>query len=95
MSIVQSQMARLPSLRSDPKHDLPLICGSKSFPVKKTLLMEKFGLFLEKPQLLGDDSYAVQANVRIEVFEEFLRAVYGNQIDISATNAHSLFDLCN
>jgi hypothetical protein len=35
-----------------PKHDLPLICGSQSFPVKKTLLMEKSGLFLENPELL-------------------------------------------
>jgi hypothetical protein len=95
MSIVHPQIARLPSLRPDPKQELPLICESKSFPVKKTLLMEKFSLFLEKPQLLGADSYAVQAKVRSEVFEEFLRAMSGNQIAISAANAHSLLDLCN
>jgi hypothetical protein len=78
----------------DPKHDLPLICRSQSFPVKKTLLMEKFSLFLEHPKLLGRDSYDVKANVTVEVFSDFLKAAQGTKINISEINAPSLLALC-
>jgi hypothetical protein len=45
--------------------------------VKKNLLIEKFGLFLEKPDLLGRDSYDVQTNVPVQVFADFLKAARG------------------
>jgi hypothetical protein len=59
----------------DPKRELLLICDSQSFSVKKTLLMEQFNLFLEKPHLLGKESYTIQANVPVSVFLDFLKAV--------------------
>jgi hypothetical protein len=48
---VRSQISIDPMTASDPKRDLPLICGSQSFPVKKNLLIEKFDLFVENPDL--------------------------------------------
>jgi hypothetical protein len=92
---VRSQISISLMTSSDPKRDLPLICGSQSFTVKKTLLIEKFGLFLEKPDLLGRDSYDVQTNVPAQVFSDFLKAAHGTEINISEINAPLLLDLCN
>jgi hypothetical protein len=79
----------------DPKHELLLVCGKRSITMKKTLLREKFSLFLNNPDLLGRDSYSVKANVTAEVFRDFLKAAYGKEIDISETNAASLLALCD
>jgi hypothetical protein len=84
-----------PMTYPDPQRALRLICTSRSFAVRKTLLRDKFGLFLNNPDLLGRDSYSVQANVTIDVFSDFLKPASGKRIDITEPNARSFLALCN
>jgi hypothetical protein len=62
---------------------LQLKLGRETFPVKKTQLLEKLGLFQDLPSLLAADSYEVQTNVSSEVFQEFLRVIKGGPITVS------------
>jgi hypothetical protein len=68
---------------------LNLNVGGKIFPVKKTVLLEKLGLFLDNPSLLGASEYEVQTKVSPPIFSDFVRILEGVPIEVSATNFKS------
>jgi hypothetical protein len=68
---------------------LNLNLGGKIFPVKKTVLYGKCGLFQDNPSLLGSSEYEVQTKVSAPIFSDFVRIFEGVPIEVSATNFES------
>jgi hypothetical protein len=60
--------------------------GKGVFPVKKTFLLEKLGLFQENPSLLSRSEYKVQTRVPLRVFTVFISAVQGGSFTLSEGN---------
>jgi hypothetical protein len=68
---------------------LNLTLGGKIFPIKKTVLFEKCGLFQDNPSLLGASEYEVQTKVSAPILSDFVRILEGSRIEVSSTNFKS------
>jgi hypothetical protein len=83
---ISSLLVSAPPKRSPT---LNLNFGGKIFPVKKTVLLEKLGLFQDNPSLLGASEYKVQAKVWPPSFPAFVRILKGAPVNVSATTFES------
>jgi hypothetical protein len=68
---------------------LDLKVGDQIFPVKKTVLLEKLGLFQDNPSLLGGPEYEVRSRVSPEIFSMFVRILRGGSIKVSRSTVES------
>jgi hypothetical protein len=57
--------------------------------------MKQLMLFRERRDLLTEGSYSVQGDVAAEFLPEFLRAIQGERVQITASNVCSLSALCD
>jgi hypothetical protein len=86
-------ISRMTSRQS--KGTMTLICCSQSFPVQKEVLLKQLALFQGRPGLIGQDSYRIEGDVSAEFVPEFIRAIHGERVRVSAPNVYSLSALCD
>jgi hypothetical protein len=73
---------------------ITLIHDGKPFRVGKIVVSANLRLFRDQPVLLEAESYEVRSSVAVDVFEAFVKAVEGEPIEVTESNASSLVLLC-
>jgi hypothetical protein len=68
---------------------LNLKVGEKIFPVKKSVLSNRLGLFQETPSLLESEEYEVQTKVSLSVFSAFVYLLEGDRVGLHEATVES------